>query len=110
MLNNKTMKNYIGSQQHFEDSVNAHYDKLENEQKQYDNIEQPDNREPPSELAELNDKYQEVKAENERLKANQLPDGFKVYKCTDCQEINVIHNNGDFLAGFCSNCLHPLWN
>ena len=39
-----------------------------------------------------------------------LPDGWKVYKCTDCQEINVKKDNKQITAGYCDNCQHPLWN
>ncbi len=39
-----------------------------------------------------------------------LLDGWKVYKCTDCQEINVKKDNRQILVGFCDNCKHPLWN
>jgi hypothetical protein len=40
-----------------------------------------------------------------------LPDGWKVYKCTDCQEINVKKDNRQIITvGFCDNCEHPLWN
>ena len=39
-----------------------------------------------------------------------LPDGWKVYKCTDCHEINVKKDNRQITVGFCDNCEHPLWN
>lgn len=39
-----------------------------------------------------------------------LPDGWKVYKCTDCQEINVKKDNRQITVGYCDNCEHPLWN
>lgn len=39
-----------------------------------------------------------------------LPDGWKVYKCTDCQEINIKKDNRQITVGFCDNCEHPLWN
>jgi RNase P subunit RPR2 len=39
-----------------------------------------------------------------------LPDGWKVYECTDCQEINVKKDNRQITVGFCDNCEHPLWN
>lgn len=41
------MKQYIGSQEHFEDSVNGYYDQKEEESKQFDNREQLP-AEPPS--------------------------------------------------------------
>jgi len=45
------MKNYIDSEQHWEDSVNADYDyKKSMEKEQEDNREQPDNREKGQEL------------------------------------------------------------
>ena len=45
------MKNYIDSEQHWEDSVNADYDyKKAIEKEQEDNREQPDNREQVQEL------------------------------------------------------------
>lgn len=40
----------------------------------------------------------------------KLPEGFKVYTCTDCQEINVLKDNGQITVGFCTECKHPLWN
>jgi regulatory protein YycI of two-component signal transduction system YycFG len=52
----------------------------------------------------------QLKAENERLKANQLPDGYKVYKCTDCQKLNILYDNKEIRVGDCSECEHPLWN
>ena len=39
-----------------------------------------------------------------------LPDGWKVYKCTDCQEINVKKDNRQIMVGLCDSCKHPLWN
>ena len=39
-----------------------------------------------------------------------LPDGWKVYKCTDCQEVNVKKDNRQITVGYCENCQHPLWN
>lgn len=39
-----------------------------------------------------------------------LPDGWKEYKCTDCQEINIKKDNGQITVGYCDNCEHPLWN
>ena len=39
-----------------------------------------------------------------------LPEGFGIYECTDCQEINIKKNNGEIAVGFCSKCEHPLWN
>ena len=44
------------------------------------------------------------------LEDNRLPDGWKVYKCTDCQEINVKKDNKEVRVGFCDKCEHPLWN
>jgi hypothetical protein len=44
------------------------------------------------------------------VSGSALPEGFKVYKCTDCQTINVLKDNGEITVGFCSNCEHPLWN
>jgi len=40
----------------------------------------------------------------------KLPNGFKVYKCTDCDSVNVKRNNGEIKVGYCDNCSHPLWN
>lgn len=46
-------KGYIGSQQHWEDSINADYDERERRYKeQEDNREQPDDREPPEQPKE----------------------------------------------------------
>ena len=39
-----------------------------------------------------------------------LPKGFKIYKCTDCQEINIKKDNRQITVGYCDNCGHPLWN
>lgn len=44
------------------------------------------------------------------LEEEKLPDGWKVYKCTDCQEINVKKDNKEIRVGFCDKCEHPLWN
>lgn len=44
------------------------------------------------------------------VSSSALPECFKVYKCTDCQTINVLKDNGEIRVGFCSNCKHPLWN
>ena len=44
------------------------------------------------------------------VSGSAFPEGFKVYKCTDCQTINVLKDNGEITVGFCSNCEHPLWN
>lgn len=40
----------------------------------------------------------------------KLPEGFKIYECTDCKTINVLKDNGEIRVGFCSECDHPLWN
>jgi hypothetical protein len=39
-----------------------------------------------------------------------LPDGWKVYKCTDCQEVSVKKDNREITVGSCDSCGHPLWN
>jgi rubrerythrin len=39
-----------------------------------------------------------------------MPEGFKVYKCTDCGAVNVKKDNGNVRVGFCDECEHPLWN
>lgn len=39
-----------------------------------------------------------------------LPEGFKVYTCANCQEINVLRDNNQIRVGFCTNCEHPIWN
>ena len=44
------------------------------------------------------------------VSGSTFPEGFKVYKCTDCQTINALKDNGEITVGFCSNCEHPLWN
>ena len=44
------------------------------------------------------------------MENNKLPEGFKVYTCTDCQEINVLKDNKQITVGFCIKCEHPLWN
>jgi len=40
----------------------------------------------------------------------ELPEGYKAYVCTDCQEISVKKDNGEIRVGFCDKCEHPLWN
>lgn len=37
-------------------------------------------------------------------------DGFKIYKCTDCNWTNIKKDNRQIRVGFCDNCEHPLWN
>ena len=37
-------------------------------------------------------------------------DGYKFYKCTDCQTMNLKEDNGEITVGFCDKCGHPLWN
>ncbi len=44
------------------------------------------------------------------VSGSALPEGFKVYKCTNCQTINALKDNGEITVGFCSNCEHALWN
>lgn len=44
------------------------------------------------------------------VSGSALAEGFKVYKCTNCQTINILKDNGEITVGFCSNCDHPLWN
>lgn len=39
-----------------------------------------------------------------------LPDGFKVYKCTDCGATNVMFDNDEIVVGYCYKCEHPIWN
>ena len=39
-----------------------------------------------------------------------LPKGWRVYECTNCQEINVKKDNRQITVGVCDNCGHPLWN
>ena len=39
-----------------------------------------------------------------------LPEGFKVYVCTDCQTVNIKKDNRKIRVGFCDKCEHPLWN
>jgi len=34
----------------------------------------------------------------------------KMYKCSDCQELNYLKDNGEITVGYCSHCSHPLWN
>lgn len=37
-------------------------------------------------------------------------DGYKAYKCTDCETVNVKKDNGEIRVGFYDECQHPLWN
>jgi hypothetical protein len=39
-----------------------------------------------------------------------IPEGYKVYECTDCHKFTMIKNNGDIIPGMCQNCQHPLFN
>jgi len=58
--------------------------------------------------------YTELEASNLAKKLAEtlslLPAGFKVYICSDCNEINVKRNNHEIRVGFCDTCGHPLWN
>jgi DNA-directed RNA polymerase subunit RPC12/RpoP len=36
--------------------------------------------------------------------------GKLIYKCSDCQKITPLKNNGEITVGFCQYCEHPLWN
>jgi hypothetical protein len=42
--------------------------------------------------------------------SSAMPEGFRVYECTDCQEVNVKKDNRKVRVGFCDACDHPLWN
>ena len=44
------------------------------------------------------------------VSSSTLPDGFRIYLCTDCQEVNVKKDNKKVKVGYCDNCDHPLWN
>lgn len=37
-------------------------------------------------------------------------EGRKEYKCTDCQTVQLLPDNGAIIVGICSKCKHPLWN
>ncbi len=39
-----------------------------------------------------------------------LPDGFNIYVCSNCKEVNVKRNNQEITIGYCDECEHPLWN
>jgi len=39
-----------------------------------------------------------------------LLDGYKAYKCTDCETVSVKKDSGEILTGYCDDCGHPLWN
>lgn len=54
--------------------------------------------------------YDDYVLSSTTVSSRTLPEGFKVYECTDCQTLNVIKDNGEITVGFCSNCEHPLWN
>lgn len=56
------------------------------------------------------EQYQDQKYAEHIDFVNSLPDGFKVYECTDCGTINVKKDNGEIRVGFCDECGHPLWN
>lgn len=42
--------------------------------------------------------------------SSTLPKGYKIYECTDCQELNLKKDNRQITVGICNNCEHPLWN
>ena len=46
----------------------------------------------------------------EDLKTRYPLPGFKIYKCTNCQEINIKKDNKEITVGKCKKCEHPLWN
>lgn len=56
------------------------------------------------------DEQSEKAALCQGIGGSALPKGFKVYKCSDCGEINVKRDNGEVRVGFCDECEHPLWN
>lgn len=80
----------------------------------------------PYEIAEMymeNDSYKELierrQADKKPIsnvilhdvsRSTLLPEGFKVYKCSDCGSTNVKRDNGEIRVGFCDECEHPLWN
>lgn len=39
-----------------------------------------------------------------------IPDGYKIYECVNCQNINVKKDNRKITVGACDKCSHPLWN
>lgn len=39
-----------------------------------------------------------------------IPEGHKIYTCTNSGEKNIKLNNGKMRVGFCDKCEHPLWN
>ena len=68
---------------------------------------------------ELHDKSMKpIYYKMEKLEGNELlitisgdlSEGFKAYKCVNCQTINILKNNNEIRVGFCYNCQHPLWN
>lgn len=46
----------------------------------------------------------------EEIEPRLLPNGFKVYECSNCKEVNVKRDNQEITVGHCDNCEHPLWN
>ena len=50
------------------------------------------------------------KSESTNESKRILPAGFKVYLCTDCQEINIKKDNRRIKVGYCDTCDHPIWN
>lgn len=56
---------------------------------------------------------EQLEAANNRideLESRCIPNGYKLYKCTDCLNIDMLKDNGEIAVGFCSVCQHPLWN
>ena len=61
-------------------------------------------------MAELNKQTPDPQLRQTAVSSSTLPEGFKVYVCTDCQTINVKKDNRKIKVGFCDECEHPLWN
>lgn len=103
------MENYIGSQQHWEDNVNADYDhKKAMDKEQTDNREQPDNRQ--KHYKDMKKKIKEIleqtfayNVENDKV-AQELLDLFGVsnFVCPDCKGDNMVESNKREV--WCNDC------
>jgi len=64
-----------------------------------------ENSEFEGQVSQLSNVYNAIKESTDHL-----PEGFKVYECTDCQTVNVKKDNKEVHVGICDKCEHPLWN
>jgi len=53
--------------------------------------------------------YHTVLKAMEEYRNQPLPEQTE-YKCTDCQKVTLLEDNGEITVGYCSRYGHPLWN